>query len=909
MRNPRSLLTRANYLLLMVGLLAAGLGVGAAWLAWRGATNAYAQRTNEQTLSHYQAKLSDFARENEKAAARHKAQIEFLRIGELSGEQRLARLRAFFTAQAEYRYFEGVMLVNADGVSLYSAGCQAMLLDSLNLNDLYVKSHCADAGTVYAISRTPIWLGAEERGTALFARALNNGLLTHLARGMDTLFLLQGGRTVASSLGEQGLRVPFPANRNGRDGDTLWVSLPLAGENAQAGGGNAPLLVIQRPLDSLVSPRDVMVAAALLTLLLLVLLWFGLGRAVRGHLKEIESLSRSAGAFLVQFRRSPRVREVLEKLTTRQDEMGQLGTALDQLMEETESRYAEQAAYLQTLDMLEEAVLELDLAGRITQVSSGWRKVTGIDADAAGQMLADYLDPEDAPALVALVAALARHEKQQISARLRLARQGEGEGERWLELRLLRAGGHDCGGDCLRGVLRDITQGYLQERRITHMALHDALTGLPNRVLLEDRMKIAMRMAERNRHKVALGFIDIDHFKHVNDSMGHKMGDQLLIALADRLRRHLRSGDTLARWGGDEFIVLLPDMATIEAIREVAEKLRLATETPLTMEEGEFHLTISAGYAVFPDDAENGELLQAHADRAMFYAKAQGRNNLQFFADMAHKGLGKKEVYIQQRLAAAIREKRISNHYQPLVDAKTGRVEGVETLARWYEPDSDGNGGWISPATFIPMAENLGLIRELGEQVWYQALQDMQGWRECGFGDFGLSVNLSKRQLFMPFFTEKLLEDTQVHGLEPGRVTLEITESIALLDVEYAAERLKELREAGFRLSIDDFGTGYSSLSQLHDLPVHELKIDIAFVRRIVQPQGARLVQTIVGMADALGLSTVAEGVEDAAVAERLREMGVDILQGWHLGRPMSAEALTAWLAARAHGDWPEAAR
>ncbi|MBU1664128.1 MAG: EAL domain-containing protein, partial [Gammaproteobacteria bacterium] len=442
----------------------------------------------------------------------------------------------------------------------------------------------------------------------------------------------------------------------------------------------------------------------------------------------------------------------------------------------------------------------------------------------------------------------------------------------------------------LRGVLRDITQRYLQERRITHMALHDALTGLPNRVLLEDRMKVAMRQAERSQRKVALGFIDLDHFKHVNDSLGHKMGDQLLIALSQRLRYHLRSGDTLARWGGDEFVVLLPDMPSIEAIREVAEKLREATGAALSVEESEFNLTFSAGFTVFPDDADSGELLLAHADRAMFYAKAQGRNNLQFFADMAHKGLGKKEIYIQQRLAAAIRDKRITNHYQPLVDARSGRVNGVETLARWYEPDM----GWISPATFIPMAENLGLIRDLGEQVWLQALHDMQSWEEY---DLMLSVNLSKRQLFMPYFTEKLLEDVQAHGLEPGRVTLEITESIALLDVEYAAERLKELGDAGFRLSIDDFGTGYSSLSQLHDLPVNELKIDIAFVRRIQQPQGARLIQTIVGMADTLELATVAEGVEDEAVAERLKGMGVGILQGWHLGRPMPAEALTAWLA------------
>jgi diguanylate cyclase (GGDEF)-like protein/PAS domain S-box-containing protein len=885
MPGPRtSLITRANRLLLLVALAAALLAMGASWLAWRGVVDAYMKRGNEQTLKHYQAKLTDYHNEWDRAAARLKAQLEFLRIGELTGNQRLARLRAFFNAQSDNREFEGILLVNADGVPLFSLGCQTMLLDSMNLSELYARNHCADLGTVYSVSRAPIWLGGEGRGLALFARALDNGLLSKLARGMDVLYLRYEGRTVASSLGEVGLHTPLDTRQDGllTDGVTLQVSLPLR-ENGHL---DAPVLIVQRPLDTLVSPTRVMLWSASLTLALLALIWFGLGRGMRGHLRQIESLARAAGLFLVQFRRSGAVRESLERLGAREDEMGRLGQALDSLMLEAESRHAEQAAHLQTLDLLEEAVVELDLAGHITRVSSGWRKATGIDAEVGGQELADYLDPEDGPVLTALIGALARHEKQQASARLRLNRQGDEE--RWLELRLVRAEG----GDSLRGVLRDITQSYLQERRITHMALHDALTGLPNRVLLEDRLKVAMRQVERSQHKVALGFIDLDHFKHVNDSLGHKMGDKLLIALSLRLRQHLRSGDTLARWGGDEFVVLLPDMEHLEAIREVSEKLRMATEAPLQVEENEFNLTFSAGFAVYPDDAETGDLLLAHADRAMFYAKSQGRNNLQLFADMSRKGLGKKEIYIQQRLASAIRERRITNHYQPLVRASDGSVSGIETLARWFEPDL----GWISPATFIPMAENLGLIRELGEQVWHRALLDMPRWREHGFG---LSVNLSKRQLFMPFFTEKLLEDIAAHALEPGRVTLEITESLALLDVEYAAERLKELRAAGFRLAIDDFGTGYSSLSQLHELPVHELKIDIAFIRRIQNAQGARLIQTIVGMADSLGLDTVAEGVEDAAVAARLRDIGVDVLQGWHLGRPMPAEALTDWLAQR----------
>ncbi len=236
-----------------------------------------------------------------------------------------------------------------------------------------------------------------------------------------------------------------------------------------------------------------------------------------------------------------------------------------------------------------------------------------------------------------------------------------------------------------------------------------------------------------------------------------------------------------------------------------------------------------------------------------------------------------------------MRDKRILAHYQPIVEARSGAVRGVEALARWFDPEL----GSISPATFIPMAENLGLIRPLGELVWHQSLHDIKNWKGHGLQ---LSVNLSKRQLFLPYFTDKLLEDVEAHGLTPQQITLEITESVAMLDVEHAAECLRSLSDAGFRLAIDDFGTGYSPLSQLYAMPVHELKIDVAFVRRIRDPQGARLLRAIVDIAASLGLETVAEGVEDAATARLLGEMGVDLLQGWHYAHPMPAEALEAWL-------------
>ena len=470
----------------------------------------------------------------------------------------------------------------------------------------------------------------------------------------------------------------------------------------------------------------------------------------------------------------------------------------------------------------------------------------------------------------------------------------------WLECRFVpvrKAGESGDSGDSgaaqhIRGVLRDITQTYMQEKHITHMALHDALTGLPNRVLLEDRLKIALRLAARDECRVGIGFIDLDHFKNINDALGHKAGDQLLVAFASNLRAALRGGDTLARWGGDEFVVLLPDMPGLDEIHRVAEKLGESSRAPVRIDEQSLPVTFSMGFSIFPDDGDEVDILLSQADRAMFHAKSQGRNTIQFYADMTRKGLGKKDLYIQSRLAAAIDEGAIQAWFQPLVDARNHRAIGVEALARWHDPEL----GWVPPATFIPMAENLGLIAELGGQVFDQTLALGRTLIEAGH-DLALAVNLSKRQLFLANSVERLLRAAEAAGVAPGRVMLEVTESVAMSDVDFADTRLRALHAAGFKLAVDDFGVGYSSLSQLHEMPVDELKIDISFTRRAREAQGARLIQAIAGMARALHLRIVAEGVEDAETADILTELGIHALQGYHFGKPMPAAEFQEWLA------------
>ncbi|MCS7101489.1 MAG: EAL domain-containing protein [Burkholderiaceae bacterium] len=879
-----SLHSVATRLIFGAAAAVAALVAGLAWAFWSYGLRAEVARQAADARAEYAARLAEQRQGWQRAAHRLRSQIEFLRLGELEPSLRQARLQAFFTAQGEHRDFAGVLLARHDGQALFTTGCRDMLMQGAaqlrrgGAEEALARDTC-ESGLLYALLRVPLWLGAEGRGHAVFAVALDNGTLRALAQGEDNVYLLDGDKVVAASGGFARLQDQVSKSTGALFDGAIQVALPVGA----ADDGIGATLVVRRPLALLISARELVGATALAALLVGGFVWAALGPALRRQAARLQALTEGAEAFCRRFQRDASWARVAQAARAREDEIARLCEALDALMEEAEQRQREQRAYQKTLDQLDEVVLELDQDGRLVRASNAWPRVMGAEPR-AGERLVDLLEPEDGQALAAQIEALARGTKDYAGARLRLkAAAGE---ERWVELRL--AGDGD--GRVLRGVLRDMTTTYLQQRRITHMALHDALTGLPNRVLLEDRMKMALRLAARNRSKVALGFIDLDHFKNVNDSLGHRTGDALLVGVAKRLGGALRASDTLARWGGDEFVVLLPDLPDGRAAGEVVAKLRQVMATPLPIEDGEFLLTFSAGFALYPDDGLDGETLLACADRAMFHAKAQGRNAVQFFADMTRKGLGRQEIYLQQRLAAAVREGRIVNHYQPVVDARSRRVVGVETLARWYEEGL----GWVPPATFIPMAESLGLIRELGERVWRAALSDARRWQRYGLQ---VAINVSKRQLFEPAFVQRLLRDVAAQGLAPSAITLEITESVALMEVENCAERLRELAAAGFRLAIDDFGTGYSSLAQLHELPVHDLKIDSSFVRRVHTPQGARLVGAILALADSVDLATVAEGVEDEDTARLLAGMGVCHLQGWHFGRPMPAAEISAWLA------------
>ncbi|HEY6093653.1 MAG TPA: EAL domain-containing protein [Gallionellaceae bacterium] len=555
-------------------------------------------------------------------------------------------------------------------------------------------------------------------------------------------------------------------------------------------------------------------------------------------------------------------------------------------MDEIRSLNKINAEHLDTLNLLSEVVVELSWDGRIVRLTDSWSKLLGKEAvnvlscPCLGRPFAEYVHADDRAALRQLLERIEDGEVRTL--RLRMLR--EDDDEHWVEGKFTRYGKHHPR-SVIRGVLRDITESYLQEKHISHMAMHDALTNLPNRVLLEERMEQAITQAKRRGHKVAVLFIDLDNFKQVNDVHGHKAGDHLLVSISTVLKETLRDSDTMARWGGDEFVVLLQGLQDESEASEVAEKLMSAIQQRVLVEYIDTKVTLSIGVAVFPDDASASDKLLIKADKALFFAKSQGRNNVQIYGRMRDGDRGHEDLDRTGRFAAAVSRREIQVNYQPLVEAASGRTVAFEALARWHDEKQ----GWVSPAIFIPLAENLGMIGDMGRQVLEQALQDFSEFARRDSG-LQMSVNISNRQLFLPGFKQELLALVEKYGVAPKQLKLEITESIALLGMGNIKASLKELADAGFCLSLDDFGTGYSSLSYLHEFPVCELKIDISFVRRIHSDSGRIMIKTIVDMGRALKLRLVAEGVEDAETARLLQEMGVERLQGYYFSKPLPRE-------------------
>ncbi|MFW2404482.1 MAG: EAL domain-containing protein, partial [Gammaproteobacteria bacterium] len=451
--------------------------------------------------------------------------------------------------------------------------------------------------------------------------------------------------------------------------------------------------------------------------------------------------------------------------------------------------------------------------------------------------------------------------------------------------------------DTVLAIVRDITDRKQAEEKVHHLAYHDNLTGLPNRQHFSNRLRRAIRDARKSGKMLATLYIDLDRFKRINDTLGHRVGDALLKAVAKRLDHCVRTDDAvarvdqpddyeprLARLGGDEFVVVIEEIDNENQVDVVANRIRDALLAPFKYEGHQFVVTPSIGIALYPRDGKKIDDLLMHADMAMYEAKASGRNNYRFYSE-AMNLRSVERLDLENDLQTAIRERAFQMHYQPKIDLKTSRIVGVEALLRWHHSKR----GWVSPVQFIPIAEETGLIIELGEWVVGQICEQIQAWDRKGINDISVAVNVSSRQFCREELLDSVLRIVRDTGIRPQSLELEITESMLMRNVDETKAALIAFKDAGLRISVDDFGTGYSSLNYLKQFPLDSLKIDRSFVQDLHRDRDdAAICAAILAMAKELDLSVVAEGVELEEQLDFLRRHNCDQVQGFLFSKPLS---------------------
>ncbi|MFW6020577.1 MAG: EAL domain-containing protein [Guyparkeria sp.] len=559
---------------------------------------------------------------------------------------------------------------------------------------------------------------------------------------------------------------------------------------------------------------------------------------------------------------------------------------VDELRTALEARDSALASSQRNLQLAEkviqtslEGIMITDASGRIMRVNPAFSDLTG------------YLPDEVIGKSPALLQS-GRHDKAFYDRMwATLSREGQWRGEIWNrrkngeiypELLTIKAITDEDGEVTHYAALfSDITEIKENERQIRHLAYYDPLTGLPNRRLFHDRLDLAIAHAHRSGGRLAVLFIDLDHFKKINDTLGHAVGDQLLEVVAGKLTDCLREDDSVARTGGDEFLALLPDIENFQPVADIAQRIIDSLSRPVVLEGRELVIGCSVGVALYPDDGRDSESLLKHADIAMYRAKQSGRNTYSLFTPAMNEA-ARRRLDLETGLRQAIEQEQFRLHYQPVVDA-TGRLMGAEALLRWHHPEW----GSVAPGEFIPLAEETGLILPIGDQVVREAARQAARWE----GRVKISVNLSARQFADPELARSLVAACEAVGVPGTTLTLEITETALMQDVDAHVATMRALRAAGFRFSIDDFGTGYSSLAYLRRFPLDCLKIDRGFTADMMISADARaIVSATIALAHNLRLRVIAEGVETAEQARLLAELGADLQQGYHHGRPTSAE-------------------
>ncbi|MGB9989678.1 putative bifunctional diguanylate cyclase/phosphodiesterase [Massilia sp. SM-13] len=540
--------------------------------------------------------------------------------------------------------------------------------------------------------------------------------------------------------------------------------------------------------------------------------------------------------------------------------------------------------------LLEEAgdvVFRLNMAGQILFASRRSAAIVGHAHEMQGQPLVVFVSELDQMALKSALADVMQVQPvSRVEARLRC-----GELEVWFELRV-SAYANTAGVRELLVVGRDMTMQHATEERLRHMATHDALTELPNRLLLSDRLRMTIAQARRSGQGFSVATIGLDSFKKVNDGLGHPVGDAVLRMASARLRKTLRDSDTLARVGGDEFVAILPGTFNDAQIKLVTGRLLATLQSPFEVEGHTIYIGASVGVSVYPEHAEDEIRLVAMADAAMSRAKQTGKARSVVYSPRDN-GPPEHDISLEAAMFSAVREGEFMLYYQPIVDARSREIEGFETLMRWKHPTL----GMVPPARFIPIAETNGLINLLGAWALKSACVQLKQFQETAKRPLYISVNISPRQFRSDKFLEVLDEAIALSGLSGEQLVLEITEGTLMIDPVHAEEILGRMAERKARIAIDDFGTGYSSLAYLKRFPISVLKIDRVFIRDLPASQkDAAICNAVLDLAKHLDLSVVAEGVENEDQLHYIKERGCQYIQGYLTGKPMAANVAVAAL-------------
>lgn len=558
-----------------------------------------------------------------------------------------------------------------------------------------------------------------------------------------------------------------------------------------------------------------------------------------------------------------------------------------------ESLFVEKARAELTLNAISDAVIGTDMAGKVDYLNMAAEEMTGWSREEAqGQPIETVMrlvngqsrEPVDNP----IAQVLLEDTGKQLAAGTILLRRDGSESA----IEDSAAPIHDSLGQIKGAVMvfHDMTATHAMTQKMAHLAQHDALTNLPNRALLNDRISQSIALAERRGSQLALLFLDLDNFKHINDSLGHGAGDQLLQAVALRLSSCVRSSDTVSRLGGDEFVVLLGESNSAEDAARTAEKILATLGAPHSIRDQQLHVTSSIGISTYPADALDAEGLIKSADTAMYQAKEEGRNNYQFFTREMNTRAVERQV-VETQLRMALERNEFVLFYQPKIDLTSGRINSAEALIRWLHPAW----GLTPPARFIPVAEACGLIVPIGRWVLQQACAQAKRWEKSGHKLHSVSVNISALELRSKDFVASVRKALANSGLNPKHLQLEITESVLMRDAQASANILQQLKDIGVQLAIDDFGTGYSSLSYLSQFPIDELKIDRSFVNDIGHSSGI-IVSAVIAMGNSLKQRVIAEGVEHQTQLEFLQASHCDEGQGYLFSHALSAEHFTSLL-------------